>query len=244
MTDMLDRRAFLARSGAVLGAAAAAAALPARSAFAAALKPAERRFKAIDFASTRPALLQWPSEKAVREHFKLYEGYVKKANEILEALEKLDAPASAANATYSAVRELKLELSFAIGGVKNHEIYFGHLGGKGGKPGGALASALVAHFGSYDAWVADLKATGIASRGWTWLAYDLDRRTLFNYLGDAQNSFPIWNAVPLLALDVYEHAYFMDYGTRRADYVDAFLAHLDWDVIERTYDRAVRLASV
>lgn len=243
MTDRLDRRAFLARAGALVGAAAAAGALPA-AAFAASAAPRgpERRFKAIDFARTRPALLKWPSEKAVREHLKLYEGYVTKSNEILEALEGLKAPAG--NATYSAIRELKLELSFAIGGVKNHEIYFGHLGGRGGKPSGALASALASHFGSYEAWVADLKATSLASRGWTWLAYDLDRRTLFNYLGDSQNTFPIWNAVPLLALDVYEHAYFMDYGTRRGEYVDAFLAHLDWDVVEKAYARAVALASI
>ncbi|MCW2974947.1 MAG: Superoxide dismutase, partial [Actinomycetia bacterium] len=86
-------------------------------------------------------------------------------------------------------------------------------------------------FGSVEAWRADLKATGIAGRGWAWTAYDWDERRLFNYIGDAQNTFPVWNATPLVALDVYEHAYFLDYQTDRASYIDAFFDNLDWDVV-------------
>ncbi len=71
----------------------------------------------------------------------------------------------------------------------------------------------------------------LAARGWAWTAYDWDERRLFNYLGDAQNTFPVWNATPLVALDVYEHAYFLDYQTDRASYVDAFFENLDWDVV-------------
>ena len=62
----------------------------------------------------------------------------------------------------------------------------------------------------------------MAARGWAWTAYDWDEGRLFNYLGDAQNTFPVWNATPLVALDVYEHAYFLDYQTDRASYIDAF----------------------
>ena len=84
---------------------------------------------------------------------------------------------------------------------------------------------------SYFYMPADLKATGLAARGWAWTAYDWDEARLFNYIGDAQNTFPIWNATPLVALDVYEHAYFLDYQTDRASYIDAFLENLDWDVV-------------
>ena len=70
---------------------------------------------------------------------------------------------------------------------------------------------------------ADLRATGMAGRGWAWTAYDWDEGRLFNYVGDAQNTFPVWNATPLVALDVYEHAYFLDYRTDRAAYIEAFL---------------------
>jgi Fe-Mn family superoxide dismutase len=138
----------------------------------------------------------------------------------------------AANQVFSEVRGLKLELSFAVGGIKNHEVYFEHLGGPGGTPKGTIAKLLERDFGSFDAWRADLKATGLAARGWAWTAYDWDEQRLFNYLGDSQNTFPIWNATPLVALDVYEHAYFMDFGTDRASYIDAFLANLDWGVVD------------
>ena len=86
-------------------------------------------------------------------------------------------------------------------------------------------------FGSVGAWRDDLKATGMAGRGWAWTAYDWDEGRLFNYIGDTQNSYPIWNATPLVALDVYEHAYFLDYQTDRASYIDAFFANLDWTTV-------------
>ena len=129
------------------------------------------------------------------------------------------------------LRELKVELSFAVGGIKNHEVYFEHLGGDGGEPDGAFADLIKRDFGSTDAWRTDLKATGMAGRGWAWTAYDWDVGRLFNYLGDAQSSFPIWNATPLVALDVYEHAYFLDFQTDRGAYIDAFFDNLDWNVV-------------
>ncbi len=179
----------------------------------------------------KPALLELDgiSRAAVEAHYKLYQGYVAKRNEILGALADVDA--GSANQVYSEFRALKVDLSFAIGGIKNHEIYFDHLGGDGGDPPGAVRELLTRDFGSVDAWRADLKATGMAARGWAWTAYDWDEGRLFNYLGDAQNTFPVWNATPLVALDVYEHAYFMDYQTDRASYIEAFFANLDWGVV-------------
>jgi superoxide dismutase, Fe-Mn family len=179
----------------------------------------------------RPEVLEMDgiSRAAVEAHYKLYEGYVAKRNEILQRLGEVDL--SAANQVYSEVRALKVELSFAIGGVKNHEIYFAHLGGGGGNPDGAIAELIERDFGGADAWRADLKASGMAGRGWAWTAYDWDEQRLFNYVGDAQNTFPIWNATPLVALDVYEHAYFLDYQTDRGSYIEAFFGNLDWDVV-------------
>ena len=179
----------------------------------------------------KPALLELDgiSRAAVEAHYKLYQGYVAKRNEILGALGDVDA--GSANQVYSEFRALKVDLSFAIGGIKNHEIYFDHLGGDGGDPPGAVRELLTRDFGSVEAWRADLKATGMAARGWAWTAYDWDEGRLFNYLGDAQNTFPVWNATPLVALDVYEHAYFMDYQTDRASYIEAFFANLDWGVV-------------
>ena len=169
------------------------------------------------------------SRESVEAHYKLYEGYVSKRNEILSKLAKVDP--SSANQVYSEIRALKVELSFAVGGVKNHEIYFEHLGGGGGDPDGAAAALIERDFGSTEAWRTDLKASGMAGRGWAWTAYDWDEQRLFNYVGDAQNTYPIWNATPLVALDVYEHAYFLDYRTDRASYIDAFFNNLDWDIV-------------
>jgi Fe-Mn family superoxide dismutase len=137
----------------------------------------------------------------------------------------------AANQVYSDLRALKVDLTFAVGGIKNHEIYFEHLGGDGGDPDGPFATLVRRDFGSLDAWRADLRASGMAGRGWAWTAYDWDENRLFNYVGDTQNTFPIWNATPLIALDVYEHAYFLDYQTDRAAYIDAFFRNLDWSVV-------------
>ena len=180
----------------------------------------------------KPALyeLDGISRQTIEAHYKLYQGYVAKRNEILGRLAGVDL--STANQTYSELRELKVELTFAIGGIKNHELYFEHLGGVGGEPKGAFGDLVTRDFGSVDAWRADLKATGIAGRGWAWTAYDWDEGRLFNYIGDAQNTFPVWNASPLVALDVYEHAYFIDRGTDRAAYIDAFFSNLDYSVVD------------
>jgi Fe-Mn family superoxide dismutase len=178
------------------------------------------------------------SKQTMESHYKLYEGYVKKANEIHEKLKQVDRDPAKANQVYSEIRELKTELSFAIGGVKNHVNYFSILGGDGSKPTGSLLEQIEKDFGSYEAWAADLKATGIAARGWVWLAYDWDTKKLFNYLGDAQNTFPIWNATMLLALDTYEHAYWLDYQQNRAAYIDVFMKNLNWAPVEQIWSYA------
>jgi superoxide dismutase, Fe-Mn family len=179
----------------------------------------------------KPALFELDgiSREAVEAHYKLYEGYVSKRNEILGQLADVDL--SAGNQVYSELRALKVGLTFAVGGVKNHEIYFEHLGGTGGDPDGLIGDLIERDFGSAADWREDLRATGMAGRGWAWTAYDWDEGRLFNYIGDAQNTYPVWNATPLVALDVYEHAYFLDYRTDRASYIDAFFNNLDWATV-------------
>src|ERR671924_213663 len=189
------------------------------------------KFEEITAREHKPELyeLDGISRASVEAHYKLYQGYVAKRNEILGKLADVDL--SAANQVYSDVRGLKVELSFAIGGIKNHEIYFENLGGGGGDPDGPIGDLIKRDFGSPAEWRADLKASGMAGRGWAWTAYDWDEGRLFNYVGDTQNTYPIWNATPLVALDVYEHAYFLDYQTDRASYIDAFFDNLDWSMI-------------
>ena len=179
----------------------------------------------------KPALLQLDgiSRVTMEAHHRLYQGYVNKRNEILRQLATVDL--AGANQVYSELRSLKVDLTFAIGAIKNHEVYFEHLGGSGGDPDGAIGALIKRDFDSVEAWRADLRATGIAGRGWAWTAYDWDEGRLFNYIGDAQNTYPVWNATPLVALDVHEHAYFLDYQTDRGAYIEAFFTNLDWAVV-------------
>jgi Fe-Mn family superoxide dismutase len=173
------------------------------------------------------------SRKTHDEHLKLWQGYANKTNEIRKALAELTVDPSKANQVYSQIRALKVDYTFAYEGYINHNMYFETLGGNGAKPTGQLASLIDEAYGSFDNWLADFKSTGIAGRGWAFLAYDHAERRVFNYIGDAQNTYPIWNHTCLLAMDVYEHAYYLDFGTARAKYIDAFLQCVDWGAVNK-----------
>lgn len=170
------------------------------------------------------------SRETMTAHYKLYQGYVNKANEIEKKLAELTPDPKASNQIFSEWRELKLEHSFALGGIKNHVNYFSLLGGDGQPPTGPLADQIVKDFGSFERLTQELKASAMAARGWVWLAYDWDDQRLGVFIGDAQNTFPIWNSTMLLALDTYEHAYWLDYQQDRGSYVEAFFSNLDWSV--------------
>ncbi len=167
--------------------------------------------------------------KAVLEHFKLYEGYIKKINEIRTKIETVDK--QLANATYSEIGELKRQESFAADGVKLHEIYFSILGGNG-ESSGKVAQLINRDFGSLENWMADMTAAGLSARGWVILSYDLADKSLHNYSADAHNVGLIVGTIPLITLDVYEHAYFMDYGVNRKGYIEAFFKNLNWKKID------------
>ncbi|MBI2035524.1 MAG: superoxide dismutase [Candidatus Liptonbacteria bacterium] len=178
--------------------------------------------------------------KMLEEHFKLYQGYVKKSNEIQEKIRVADK--SEANGVFSYIGELKRQETFAVNGMKLHEVYFGHLGpatdsagspqasrGQVGVPHGDLVKMIEKDFESLDKWKEDMIATGISARGWAVLCFDFKDNKLHNYGSDAHNVGAVWGAIPLIVLDVYEHAYFMDYGVNRKNYIDSFFKNLDWD---------------
>jgi len=181
--------------------------------------------------------LEGISQKTISiHHDKLYEGYVKKWQEIQEKLKKADK--SLANATFSELRELKLEETFAANGVLLHEAYFDILGGEG-KPKGKVVERIAKDFGSFENWQEEFKALGMAARGWVILAYDFNDGKLHNYLADWHSQGGIWGAAPLLVLDVYEHAYFIDYGSDRKIYIEDFFANLNWQAINKRYLKIV-----
>ena len=136
---------------------------------------------------------------------------------------------AAANQSYSELRGLKTEEVFCLNGTKLHEWYFDNLGGQGGQATGRILELINRDFGSYQKFETEFKATGLAVRGWVVLAYDLDDQKLHIYGQDAHNVGVPWGAYPLLILDVYEHAYGIDYGVKRAPYLDAFMKNVDWN---------------
>jgi len=165
----------------------------------------------------------------------LYAGYVNKLNEIEERLRTVDV--SKANQVYSDFRGLKADETFALNGVVLHELYFENLVGKGSKPKGKLADLISKEFGSLEKWTENFKACGMAARGWVILGLCTYDGKLHNYCLDTHNfNFPA-NTIPILVMDVYEHAYVIDYGVKRPPYIDAFIKNIDWAVAERRLDR-------
>ncbi|MDH4226327.1 MAG: Fe-Mn family superoxide dismutase [Deltaproteobacteria bacterium] len=163
----------------------------------------------------------------------LYVGYVNKLNEIQEKLKTADR--GKANQIYSELRALKADETFALNGVVLHELYFENLGGKGGAPSGGLLKAIEADFGSFDKWVEDFKASGMAARGWVMLGKCGYDGKLHNWgLDSHNNNFPAL-ATPVLIMDVYEHAYAIDYGVKRPPYIEAFMKNIDWKAAEKRF---------
>lgn len=168
-------------------------------------------------------------------HDKLYVGYVNKKNEIQIKLDSVSSDDLAnANATYSPFRALKAEETFAVNAVYLHEYYFANLGGNG-KPSGKLLDRLVQDFGSYGQWEALFKAASLAARGWAVTVWDTHEERLRIYTGDTHNQGGVWGSIPLVTLDVFEHAYFIDFGSDRKAYIDAYMANLNWDNANARY---------
>jgi Fe-Mn family superoxide dismutase len=175
------------------------------------------------------------SERLLKEHHDtLYAGYVKKLNEIRSKLETADR--AEANASYSLFGELKREETFTANGVRLHEAYFDNLGGDG-RPSGAILKMIERDCGDFETWKTEMMAAGIAARGWVVAAYDLAINCLITYTCDAHNLGCIWDAAPLVVLDVYEHAYYLDYATGRKSYIEAFFKNLDFGYANRIIEQ-------
>ena len=177
------------------------------------------------------------SEKTISIHYeKLYQGYIKKWQEIEEKLKAADITQS--NATFSDFRELKVEETFAANAVILHEAYFDILGGNG-SPEGEIIEAINKDFGSFENWQQEFKALGLSVRGWVILSYDFNDGKLRNYIADSHNSYGIWGASPILVLDMYEHAYFIDFGSDKKSYIEAFFKNINWQAVNKKFQKIV-----
>ncbi|CAN5745552.1 superoxide dismutase [soil metagenome] len=186
--------------------------------------------------------LEGISKQTMEDHYKLYEGYAKKANECRKILNEFDYAETEGNQVYSPLRSVSVDYTFALLGFKNHELYFGHFGGHGGEPTGRFAELIESEFhGGLAQWSQAVRKAASAARGWVMVGYDLNDGSLFNYIMDTQNLWAVYNMVPVLAIDVYEHAYVRDFGATpdgRKQYVEAFFKNLDWDHVNRQVAQA------
>jgi Fe-Mn family superoxide dismutase len=179
----------------------------------------------------------------MNHHDKLYAGYVTKKNEIENRLEELGreivSNGTSGNSTYSELRGLKDGETYAVNGVYLHEWYFEILGGDGKfESAKELVAALTAAYGSVEGFIKFFSECAMAARGWTVLAWDTRENRLWIFNSDAHNEGGVWGALPIIVLDVYEHAYFMDYGADRQAYLKAFWKNFNWSAANDLYKRA------
>jgi Fe-Mn family superoxide dismutase len=185
-----------------------------------------------------PASLPGLSERLITSHWQNnYQGSVRALNMVEGRLAAAMADADLPAVIYGG---LKREELHRTGSVILHEVYFDNLGGNG-KPGGAISDAIKAAYGSLEAWEAEFRRSAMAlagGSGWCILTYNRHTASLHNYWAWDHMHGAV-SGEPLLALDMYEHSYHMDYGTAAAKYIDAFMANLDWEAIDARYAKAI-----
>ena len=171
------------------------------------------------------------SEALLKNHFTLYQGYVTNTNKLSDLIGRILAEGKTGSPEYA---ELKRRFGWEWNGMRLHEFYFENLGGKGVlDPASKLGKAVAAEFGSVEKWEADFRAAG-AMRGIGWVVLYQDRLggRLFNQWVNEHDVGNPAGAVPVLVMDVFEHAFMVDYGLKRADYIAAFFRNVNWKAAE------------
>jgi Fe-Mn family superoxide dismutase len=171
------------------------------------------------------------SETLLKNHFTLYQGYVTNTNKVLDALDQMNKDGKTALPEFA---ELKRRLGWEFNGMRLHEYYFENLGGKGGiTKDGKAAKAIAASFGSVEAWEKDFRATGaMRGIGWAVLYQDASSNKLINFWINEHDTAHPAGCNPLLIMDVFEHAFMLDYGLKRADYIEAFFKNINWSAVD------------
>jgi Fe-Mn family superoxide dismutase len=188
----------------------------------------------------RPWLLSGLSLRLIESHYENnYGGALRRLNALTEKLESLDLASTPAHV----VNSLKREELLALNSTLLHELYFASLGGEG-KPTELLAKALARDFGSVERWRGEFvaMANGLAGgSGWVLLVHvPRDGRLVNQYAADHGQA--VAGGIPILALDMYEHAYHIDFGANAKAYVDAFMRNIDWKAVQNRYEDATKVA--
>ena len=171
------------------------------------------------------------SETLLRNHFTLYQGYVTNTNKLIDLLAAMLKEGKVGTPEYA---ELKRRMGFEFNGMRLHEYYFDNLGGNGVlDKSGKLGKKLAEDFDSYEDWEKDFKGTGtMRGIGWAILYQDNVTGRLFNQWINEHETGHAAGCIPVLVMDVFEHAFITDYGLKRADYIEAFFKNINWGVVE------------
>jgi len=172
------------------------------------------------------------SDTLLKNHFTLYQGYVTNTNKLIEILGQMTKEGKASTPEFA---ELKRRLGWEFNGMRLHEYYFENLGGKEGlEKGGKLFKKISEDFGSYEAWEKEFKATGtMRGIGWAVLYQDSVTKRLINFWINEHDVGHPSGGIPILILDIFEHAFMIDYGLKRADYIEAFFKNINWKTVEQ-----------
>lgn len=172
------------------------------------------------------------SDALLTNHFTLYEGYVTNTNKLIGLLEtkELGTP------EYS---ELKRRLGWEWNGMRLHELYFGNMTKEADElTDGPLKEKITAHFGSFENWKKNFLGLGaMRGIGWVILSHDTEKDELFNTWINEHDLGHLAGTVPLLVMDVFEHAFMLDYGLKKTDYIETFSRSIDWKTVEGRFSR-------
>ena len=177
------------------------------------------------------------SDQLLKNHFALYQGYVKNVNALRDELRVLGEQGKESAPSYA---ELKRRFGWEFNGMRLHELYFGNMS-QAAVPLPAdspLKENLQRVWGTYENWEKDFRAVGaMRGIGWAILYRDTEHNELFNVWINEHDTGHLAGATPLLVLDVFEHAYMLDYGLKRADYIEAFFKVIDWNAVGGRFNK-------
>lgn len=179
------------------------------------------------------------SDTLLKNHFTLYQGYVTNVNKLADILKRMVEEGKQGTPEFN---ELKRRFGWEFNGMRLHEHYFGNMSKNptAFNATSTFGKKILAEFGSYELWEKDFKASGaMRGVGWVIVSYDPMGDRLFNVWINEHDAGYLAGSVPLLVLDVFEHAYITDYGIKRADYIEAFFKAIDWNAVEQRFEKTV-----
>jgi len=178
------------------------------------------------------------SEQLLNNHFTLYQGYVANTNKLNDTLVNMEKEGKFNNPEYA---ELNRRFGWEFNGMRLHEYYFGNLTKKRQEinKNSKLFSAILQEFESYEMWEKDFKSMGtMRGIGWVILYRDKEADRLFNVWVNEHDAGHLSGAEPILVMDVFEHAFMLDYGLKKVDYVESFFKIIDWEVANARYTQS------